>query len=91
MRGDERDGAETGRWLTRGVGSVGAASFFSDAGHEVATSVFPSFLTSVLHASPGVLGLIEGVSDAVMGAAKIAGGPLADDPRRRATMASGAT
>lgn len=89
MRGDERDGAETGRWLTRGVGSVGAASFFSDAGHEVATSVFPSFLTSVLHASPGVLGLIEGVSDAVMGAAKIAGGPLADDPRRRATMASG--
>jgi MFS family permease len=89
MRGDERDGAETGRWLTRGVGSVGAASFFSDAGHEVATSVFPSFLTSVLHASPGVLGIIEGVSDAVMGAAKIAGGPLADDPRRRATMASG--
>jgi hypothetical protein len=43
------------------------ASFFSDAGHELATSVLPSFLTSTLHAGPGALGAIEGVSDALVG------------------------
>jgi MFS family permease len=75
-------------WLTRGVAGVGLTSFFSDAGHEIATAVFPSFLTSVLHASPGALGVIEGASDALLGMSKIAGGPLADDPRRRAKLAS---
>jgi hypothetical protein len=53
------------------------------------TAVFPSFLTSVLNASPGALGVIEGTSDALLGVTKIAGAPLADDPRRRATLASG--
>lgn len=68
---------------------VGAASFCSDAGHEIATSVLPSFLTSTLHAGPGALGVIEGASDALVGLAKLAGGPLSNDPRRRARLASG--
>lgn len=76
-------------WLTAGVGSVGAASFFSDSGHEIATAVLPSFLTSVLHGSAASLGVIEGVSDALMGVAKLIGGPLANDPRRRRAMATG--
>jgi MFS family permease len=84
----ERDPAEQG-WLTPGVAGVGAASFFSDAGHEVTTAVLPSFVTSTLHGSAGALGVIEGVSDAVMGMAKLVGGPLANDPRTRATLASG--
>jgi hypothetical protein len=54
------------------------------------TAVFPSFLTSVLNASPGALGVIEGTSDALLGVTKIAGAPLADDPRRRATLATSA-
>ena len=44
-------------WLSPGVASVGAASLFSDAGHEMATSVLPTFLTSTLHAGPAALGL----------------------------------
>jgi hypothetical protein len=52
-------------WLNPGVASVGAASLFSDAGHEMATSVLPTFLTSTLHAGPAALGVIEGVSDAL--------------------------
>lgn len=80
---------EDGRWLTAGVGSVAAASLFSDSGHEIATSVLPSFLISVLHASAAALGLIEGVSDALMGAAKLVGGPMANDPGRRRAMATG--
>ena len=38
-------GVSPERWLTPGVGAVGAASFFSDAGHEMATSMLPTFLT----------------------------------------------
>jgi len=77
------------KWFTRGVGSIGAASFFSDAGHEVATSVLPTFLSSTLHGGPAVLGAIEGVSDALIGLSKLAGGPLSNDPTRRARIASG--
>lgn len=77
------------RWLTRGVGSVSAASFFSDAGHEIATSVLPTFVTVTLRSSAGVLGVIEGVADALAGVAKLFGGPLANDDSRRLKMASG--
>jgi MFS family permease len=77
------------RWLTRGVAGVAVASLFSDSGHEVATSLLPSFLTSVLHAGPAALGAIEGTSDALVGLSKLAGGPLAVDAARRGRLASG--
>lgn len=77
------------RWLTRGVGAVGATSFFSDTGHEITTSILPTFLTGALGASASALGLIDGASDALVGVMKIIGGPLADDPQRRARTASG--
>lgn len=76
------------RWLTRGVGSVGLASFFSDAGHEIATSLLPTFLSVTLRSSAGALGVIEGVSDALTGVAKLVAGPLADDEGARLRMAS---
>jgi MFS family permease len=85
-RGSERS---TDQWLTPGVASVGAASLLSDSGHELATSLLPGFLTSTLHAGPGALGVIEGVSDALTGLSKLAGGPLSNDPERRARLASG--
>lgn len=77
------------KWLTPGVGAVGAASFFSDTGHEVTTSVLPSFLTGTLGASAAALGVIDGISDALIGVMKLAGGPLANDPDRRGRTASG--
>ncbi len=62
----------------------------SDAGHEVPTSLLPAFLTSTLGAPAAALGLIEGIADGVAGAARLAGGALADDPeRRRATAVGG--
>jgi MFS family permease len=71
------------------VASIGAASFFSDAGHEIATAVLPSFLTGVLRGSAATLGLIEGLSDALLGLAKLLGGPLANQPTRRVQLARG--
>lgn len=54
------------------------------------TALLPSFLTSTLGAPASALGLIEGVSDGLAGAARLGGGALADDPhRRRATAVGG--
>lgn len=77
------------RWLTPGVGAVGAASFFSDSGHEITTALLPTFLTSTLHGSAAALGVIDGFSDALVGVMQLVGGPLANDPRKRARTASG--
>jgi MFS family permease len=76
-------------WRNRSSVGIGLASLLSDAGHEVPTSLLPSFLTSTLGAPAAVLGLIEGVSDALAGIARLAGGALADDPDRRVQSAVG--
>jgi len=76
-------------WFSAGVASIGLSSLFSDSGHEMVTSILPSFLTSTLHASAGALGLIEGLSDALTGIMKLIGGPLANDQKLRGKLASG--
>ena len=77
------------RWLTPGVRGIGAASLLADLGHEVPTALLPSLLTSTLGAPASALGLIEGVADGLAGAARLAGGALADDPGRRRRVAVG--
>lgn len=76
-------------WLNAGVVGVGAASLCSDASHEMVTSLLPAFLTTTLGAGPAALGAIDGVADALTGLSKLAGGPLANDPRRRGRLAAG--
>lgn len=85
---DRTEATPPGR-LSPGVWSVGAASFFSDSGHEIVTSVLPAFVTSVLGGSAAALGVIEGFSDALTGVSKVVGGPLANDPVRRRSLATG--
>lgn len=80
---------ESERWLTAGVAGIGSASFFADVGHEIPTALLPSLLTGTLGAPASVLGLIEGISDALAGTARFAGGALADDPSRRRKIALG--
>ncbi|MDQ4148810.1 MAG: MFS transporter [Actinomycetota bacterium] len=77
------------RWMSRGVAGIGAASFFSDSGHEIVTSLLPNFLASTLGAPAAALGLIEGISDGLAGGARLVGGALADDPGRRKALAVG--
>lgn len=76
-------------WLTRGVAGIGGASLLADLGHEIPTALLPALLTSTLGAPAAALGAIEGISDALAGAAKFAGGALADDPHRRRNVAVG--
>jgi MFS family permease len=84
-------GTRTGEkpWFNPGVRSIGLASFLSDVGHEIPTSLLPSFLTTTLGAPASALGLIEGIADGAAGVAKLAGGALADDPHRRTKVAVG--
>ncbi len=76
-------------WFTRGVRSIGLASFLADVGHEVPTALLPTFLTRTLRAPAAALGLIEGFADGFAGAARLAGGALSDDPHRRRAVALG--
>ena len=88
----EASGAEeaTGHgWFGPGVAGIGVASFLADVGHEVPTALLPSLLTSTIGAPASALGVIEGVSDALAGVARLGGGALADDPHRRRSVAVG--
>ena len=92
MSGTTAESEALAGWLTPGVRGIGGASLLADLGHEVPTALLPSLLTSTLGAPAAALGVIEGVADGLAGAARFAGGALADDPhRRRATAVGGYT
>lgn len=64
-------------WLNRNVVGMALASFFSDAGHEMATAILPLFLISI-GAPAAALGTIEGVADAVSSFVKLGAGWFSD-------------
>jgi MFS family permease len=87
---DVRHEAEApSRWLNGGVAGIGTASFFSDLGHEIPTSLLPSLVTTSLGAPAAALGIVEGVADGLAGLARVGGGALSDDPSRRRAIAVG--
>src|SRR5262245_19548778 len=55
-----RDAPAEEPWLVPGVREIGLASLLSALGHEVPTSLLPSFLSSTLGAPAAALGLIDG-------------------------------
>jgi MFS family permease len=69
-------------WLNRAVVGMSLASFFSDAGHEAATSVLPLFLLA-LGAPASALGAVEGVADAVSSFVKLGACWVSDRIGRR--------
>lgn len=84
--------ADPARWRSKGSVAIGFASLLADAGHEIPTALLPSFLSATLGAPAAALGLIEGIADGLAGAARLAGGAIADDPvRRRASAVGGYT
>ncbi len=69
--------ADNNNWLNRNTIGMGLTSFFSDACHEMATTILPGFL-STIGAPPSALGIIEGVSDALSSFTKLLGGWISD-------------
>jgi MFS family permease len=65
------------KWLNRNILAMGATSFFSDFGHEMATAILPAFLMSV-GGSAALLGVIEGIADASISGTKLLSGWYSD-------------
>jgi MFS family permease len=61
---------------------MGVTSFFSDAGHEMATALLPTLLGAI-GATPAALCAVEGVSDAASSAIKLLSGWYTDRVGRR--------
>jgi len=54
------------------------ASFLNDLGSDIIYPIWPLFITTVLHANMAVLGLIDGLSEAVVYLSKAVSGYLSD-------------
>jgi MFS family permease len=71
------DQNKPGRWLNRTVAGAGLTSALGDFCYETTTVILPGFL-AVLGAPAAVLGIIEGVADAVASFTKMVSGYIAD-------------
>jgi predicted MFS family arabinose efflux permease len=65
------------RWLNRTVGGAGLTSALGDFCYETTTVILPGFL-AVLGIPAAVLGIIEGIADAVSSFTKMVAGYIAD-------------
>ena len=74
--------------LGRNVYSLTAVSFFTDVSSEMIYPLLPAFVTSVLGASAGFLGGIEGAAESTAALLKLASGWWSDRVRRRKLQAS---
>jgi MFS family permease len=75
--GSERGG------LGRNVYALALVSFFTDVSSEMIYPLLPVFLTSVLGASAGFIGAIEGAAESVAALLKLASGWWSDRVKRR--------
>ncbi|MGE3285985.1 MAG: MFS transporter [Pseudonocardia sp.] len=75
--------------VPRGLRAGRTATLCSTASDEAATALMPAFLAGTLAASPIALGVIEGLASVADGAARLAGGALAENPRRRGWISAG--
>ncbi len=64
--------------IPRNVWIVGWVSFFMDVGSEMVYPLVPLFLTSTLHASVSMVGVIEGIAESTASLLKLFSGAVAD-------------
>lgn len=69
--------------LDRAVVSLGIVSFLTDVASDMVLPLLPVFMTTVLHASLGSVGLVDGTADAVASLLRVVSGPLTDRARAR--------
>src|SRR6187401_1353143 len=72
--------------LPSGVWLLGFVSLLMDTSSELAHSLLPLYMTSVLGASTVTLGLIEGLAEATASVVKVFSGVLSDRWRRRKAL-----
>lgn len=70
------------KWLPKNVISLGFVSFLNDAASEMIYPLLPVFLTKVIGAGPGFLGVIEGIAEATASLLKLFSGYISDKFKR---------
>ena len=69
--------------LGRNIFAISAVSFFTDVSGEMIYPLVPLFLTTVLGASAGAVGVIEGLAESTAALLKLASGWISDHVARR--------
>jgi MFS family permease len=69
--------------LGRNIIAISAVSFFTDVSGEMIYPLVPLFLTTVLGASAGAVGVIEGIAESTAALLKLASGWISDHVARR--------
>lgn len=77
------DGAAPSRTLGRNVIALSTVSFFTDVSSEMIYPLIPIFLSTVLHASAGAIGVVEGAAESTAALLKLASGWWSDRVRKR--------
>lgn len=57
---------------------LGLVSFFTDIGTEMVYPILPLYLTTVMGASPAIIGVIEGIAESLASILKLSSGVIAD-------------
>src|SRR3989344_1857759 len=65
------------------VRTFSLASFMNDMGSDIIAPIWPIFITSVLGADMAVLGLVDGLGDAVVSISKAVSGYWSDKIKNR--------
>lgn len=65
------------------IRTFAAASFLNDFGSDIIYPIWPLFLTTVLGANMAILGLIDGLGDAIVSISQAISGYVSDKIRRR--------
>lgn len=73
----------------RNVFNLGLASFFTDISSEMVYPLLPIFLTTVLGASAGFVGLVEGIAESTASLLKLISGWLSDKLKKRKALILG--
>src|SRR5689334_1328315 len=79
----DTDPDHSSRRLGRNVYALAAVSFFTDVSSEMIYPLLPFFLTTVLGANPGFIGVIEGAAESTAALLKLVSGWWSDRIRRR--------
>src|SRR5512139_568506 len=75
------------RGLPRNVWAVSITSFFMDVSSEMVINILPLFLANVLGVKPVVIGVIDGVAEAMASVLKLFSGWLSDKLHARKSLA----
>jgi hypothetical protein len=71
------------RGITGNILILGFVSFLTDFSSEMIYPLLPLFLTTVLHAGPAFLGVIEGIAESTASLLKLVSGIVSDRVRDR--------